>query len=151
MEYGRCGDTVASAACGASRRWYGQLMRWIPASLVLIWMALIFALSARSTIPEPFGITTELTAIAGHLVSYAVLAALLWWAIEPLNLSPRRRFALALIGAVAYGLTDEWHQSFVPGRDASLLDIAVDGVGAVGGLLAARRVARSLRVPDDRR
>jgi len=126
-------------------------MRWIPVFLTLIWMALIFALSARSTIPEPFGITTKLTAIAGHLVSYAVLAALLWWAIEPMRLSSRRRFWVALSGAVAYGLTDEWHQSFVPGRDASLLDIAVDGIGAAGGLFAARRVSHSHRVPKDRR
>ena len=126
-------------------------MRWIPASLALIWMALIFALSARSTIPEPFGITTELTAIAGHLASYAVLAALLWWAIEPMHLTPQQRFWVALVGAVAYGLTDEWHQSFVPGRDASILDVGVDGVGAVGGLFAARRLVRLLWVPGDRR
>jgi VanZ family protein len=36
--------------------------------------------------------------------------------------------------AVAYGVTDEWHQSFVPGRSAELRDLAADAMGA---LLAA--------------
>ncbi len=125
----------------------GQLMRWVPALTTVLWMALIFALSARSTIPVPLGMAAGLTAIAGHLVAYAVLAALIWWMIDPLNTGPRRRFALALIGAVAYGLTDEWHQSFVSGRDASALDIAVDAIGALGGLIVVRRLPR-LRTDD---
>ena len=32
--------------------------------------------------------------------------------------------------AVAYGVTDEWHQSFVPGRDADLWDVVADALGA---------------------
>lgn len=129
----------------------GQLMRWVPALAALLWMALIFALSARSTIPVPLGLAAGLTAIAGHLVAYAVLAVLLWWAMLSLDVSAKRRFALALIGTVAYGLTDEWHQSFVSGRDASPLDLVVDGIGAIGGLIAVRRVARSLLVPETKR
>lgn len=117
----------------------------------IAWMGGIFALSSRSTIPVPPGLTTELTAIAGHLVAYAVLAVLLWWALEPLEVSRRRRFALALSGAVAYGLSDEWHQSFVPGRDASVLDLMVDGIGAFGGLVIVRRVTRPLPVVDGTR
>lgn len=105
----------------------GRIVRSIPAFAALIWMGVIFALSARSTVPEPLGLAAGLTAIAGHLVAYAVLAALL---------------SLALIGATAYGLSDEWHQTFVPGRDASVLDIVVDGIGALGGLAAVRWVGR---------
>jgi VanZ family protein len=126
-----------------------SITRPIPALAALIWMGVIFALSSRSTIPVPFGLTTELTSIAGHFVMYAVLAVLLWWAIEPLDLSAPGRFALALAGAVAYGLTDEWHQSFVPGRDASLIDILVDSIGALCGLAVVRRVTRSLSARDD--
>ncbi len=106
----------------------GQIKRWSPAvaSLpALVWTGMIFALSSRSKVPEPFGLAGHLMAIAGHLMAiaghftvYAVLAVLLWWALEPHDVPTRWRFLLALAGAVAYGLTDEWHQSFVPGRDA---------------------------------
>lgn len=135
----------------------GRVPRWTPALptiaalATLAWMGVIFALSSRGTIPVPFGLNVILISIAGHFVTYAVLAALLWWAIEPLELSARRRFGLALAGAVTYGLTDEWHQSFVPGRDASVLDIVVDGIGACCGLGAVQRVTRSLTARDDRR
>jgi len=126
----------------------GQWMiRPIPALATLIWMGIIFALSARSTALVPPGLTTELTSIAGHFTAYAVLSALLWRAIDPRNLTARQRAVLALVAAVAYGLTDEWHQSFVPGRDASLLDIAVDGIGALCGLAIVRRLPD--RVADD--
>ena len=37
----------------------------------------------------------------------------------------------AIAGAILYGISDEFHQSFVPGRDASLFDVGVDMVGAV--------------------
>ena len=109
------------------------------------WMGLIFALSSRRTIPEPFGLASGLIAIGGHLAAYAILAILLWWAIAPLERSASRRIALALMGAVFYGLSDEWHQSFVPGRDASGFDLAIDALGASVGLGLVRIVSRSRR------
>ena len=36
----------------------------------------------------------------------------------------------ATMMAIAYGASDEWHQSFVPGRHADVWDLAADGVGA---------------------
>ncbi len=90
-------------------------MATLAALAAVAWMGLIFALSSRGTIPEPFGLGAELVAIGGHLTAYAVLAILLWWAIAPLEFSASRRVALALSGAVIYGLSDEWHQSFDPG------------------------------------
>lgn len=88
--------------------------------------------------------TAGLSSITGHFTVYAVLALLLWWTMEPLDLSTRRRFAMVLAGAVVYGLSDEWHQSFVSGRDPSLLDLVVDGVGACCGLTLERASGRSV-------
>ncbi len=105
----------------SERPFPGRIKRWPPvvASLpALVWMGMIFALSSRSKVPEPFGLAGHLMAIAGHFTVYAVLAVLLWWTLEPHDVPARWRFLLALAGAVAYGLTDEWHQSFVSGRDA---------------------------------
>jgi VanZ family protein len=106
-------------------------------------MGLVFALSSRRRLPMPPGIKPELTATVAHFTVYAVLAALLWWALAIPGLAARRRLALAFAGAVAFGVSDEWHQSFVPGREVALYDIAVDALGAlaavVGIAIAIRR------------
>ena len=42
--------------------------------------------------------------------------------------------ALAWIMAIMYAFTDETHQAFVPGRSSSIIDIGIDGIGALAGL-----------------
>ncbi len=116
-----------------------SIFRLLPA---LAWMGLIFALSSRGTLPRPLGLGPDLIAIAGHFTVYAVLAALLWWALPWRGLTPWQRAALALVSAVAYGVTDEWHQSFVPGRDPALFDLGVDALGATTALLVVRLISR---------
>lgn len=119
----------------------GGWWRW---GAVAAWMGLIFALSARSTLPRPPGVAPDLVAITGHFVVYAVLAAATWWALAGRVERPRWRLVVAFLIALAYGASDEWHQSFVPGRHPSLLDLAVDAAGAGVALLVmtlARRRA----------
>lgn len=101
---------------------------------VIIWMGLIFALSAQPTTPHLPGFMPSLTAILGHFVVYAVLAALLWWLLGVFELSVRQRWFIAFAVAVCYGMSDEWHQEFVPSRDPSILDLAVDAAGALASL-----------------
>ena len=74
-----------------------------------------------------------------HVLEYAVLAPLLWWARRrPVrgDLRPWRgaeaAFALGL--AVLFAASDEWHQSFVPSREARVGDVLIDAAGAVAGL-----------------
>jgi VanZ family protein len=38
--------------------------------------------------------------------------------------------------AVGYGVTDEWHQSFVPNRHADVRDVAADAIGALAAAVA---------------
>jgi VanZ family protein len=117
------------------------VVRLVPA---LAWMGLIFALSARSTLPRTPGLTADLQAILGHFGAYGVLALLLWWALGVADLPPGRRLALAFAGAVAYGVSDEVHQSFVPGRDTSVFDLVVDAIGAACALGALTLLVRWL-------
>ncbi len=113
-------------------------MRFLPAAL---WMALIFFLSSRSTLPHAPGLSGALTAIAGHLVAYAVLALLLAWGLRGGDLTGRQRLLLAFTIAVAFGVTDEFHQSFVPGRDANPVDLLLDATGAAAALTAAALIS----------
>ena len=136
-----------------------SLPRW---AAVVAWMALVFYLSAQSSLPmlsDRFGI---LQSIAGHFVEYAILALLLQWALRGnpskgngSGVSHAARWALVI--AVTYGLTDEVHQHFVPGRAMDPFDLLMDAVGAAAALLVAdlvmgRRAAALLaneRPPTD--
>ena len=73
-------------------------------------------------------------------LGYAFLA--FWWwralrqaqAASPDQGAPPWVFLLAFAISVLYGVSDEYHQSFVPGRDPSLLDWLVDALGAATAL-----------------
>ena len=73
-----------------------------------------------------------------HVLAYAVLGALVVAALTPDDgrAGTRRAFAgFALV--VAYGIGDEIHQAFVPGRTADPWDALADAVGAAIGATAA--------------
>ena len=98
--------------------------RWLPA---LILMITIFALSSRTSNELPnFGGWDYFVKKSAHGIGYGLLA------LSYLHALPNRNYKLAWFLAVLYSLTDEFHQSFVPGRRASLIDVFVfDNLGAI--------------------
>jgi len=105
-----------------------RTLRAIPA---IAWMAFIFAMSSKSQIPQPFGYSTFALSIVAHFILYGVLAVLLLIAFHDGGAYTRTTMIAAVAGAFLYGISDEFHQSFVPGRDPSLMDIGVNTLGAV--------------------
>lgn len=101
------------------------LSLWLP---VVAWGSLIFALSSVPDLSTGLGSWDLVLRKLAHLAEYAVLGALLARALT--RLWP----TLAL--GVAYAASDELHQVFVPGRQGSPLDVALDGVGVALGALA---------------
>jgi VanZ family protein len=77
----------------------------------------------------------HIAAIAGHVIEFGILGALLNWALPVRRNWLRRGAAWAL--ASAYGGVDEWHQSWVPGRYPSVEDVAVDSVSGLAGAFAS--------------
>lgn len=76
--------------------------------------------------------------IVFHFLEYAVFALLINRAIKGCcaRLARFKRLSWVLALAFTYALFDEFHQSFVPGRTASVFDIAIDAIGSlIGGLL----------------
>jgi VanZ family protein len=94
-------------------------------------MAFIFAMSSREQFPAPPGFSIAMLSIVAHIILYGVLATLLLIAFERDGRTTRTARLAAIAGTILYGISDEFHQSFVPGRDASLFDVGVDMVGAV--------------------
>ncbi len=82
-----------------------------------------------------------------HLTEYGIFAQLLYVSLLGLDEGEwRPRTALwSVLIAGAYSLADEFHQSFVPNRTASLADCALDTTGAILGLLVVYLVTRRLQ------
>ncbi len=118
---------------------------------LLGWAGVIFLLSSFPNPPGPRG--PEWQSYAAHTVEYAVFAflaarflAATWPASPPLRLA-----LAAWMLAVLYGLSDELHQAFVPGRDASLVDVAFDAFGAaIGSGFATLTLRREGPAPNQR-
>jgi VanZ family protein len=97
---------------------------WGPAAF---WAAVLFFLSSRPSV----GISLEggLDKVA-HLVAYFVLGVLLAHGATTRRLSP----VIAVLIGWTYGIVDEIHQSFVPGRFAEFGDWVADAIGVVLGV-----------------
>lgn len=127
--------------------------------MVVLWAAFIFFMSAHTgadldtgtglvadlkrwltaAAAPVFGPDTDVVSVAGHFAEYLVLGALLFHALW--RSAPQQRRWLLVIAAVGiaslYGVTDEFHQSFVPGRLCDPADWVTDTVGAAVGALTA--------------
>ncbi len=118
------------------------LARVLPA---LAWAGLLFWLSSQSTLPSAVFLFDGIDKFF-HAGAYGVLALLVWLAL-PRGGGRTRRVVLALALASVYGVSDEVHQHWVPGRTTDVFDWLADTSGAalaVGGLelvLRRRRIA----------
>lgn len=107
--------------------------RWF---LVIAWMGVIFAFSNQANSGEMteqvLGDMNVPIRKCAHMFEYAVLFWLTRWASMTIR---RPGFIVpgmfAFLLCLLYASTDEWHQSFVPGRSAQLQDVAVDMAGSL--------------------
>jgi len=80
-----------------------------------------------------------------HVPAYAALAWSWCWTLGAWLRVPAARAIGACAIASAYGVFDEWHQSFVPGRYASLTDVMIDIAGVVLGIWIAAWIGSRAR------
>jgi len=108
-------------------------------------MLLIFLVSAQPSSQLPsFDWADGLVKKGGHAVGYAILALLYWRALD---FKDSKR-GVAWLLAVLYAVTDEFHQSFVPGRHPDVLDVLIfDNFGALISLWLINRYRKQKR-PD---
>jgi VanZ family protein len=122
---------------GAGLRGIGDrhraLLLWLP---VVVWAAVIFAFSSVPDLGTGLGGWDLVLRKLAHTAEYAILGALLMRATG--------RIGVALALGIAYAVSDELHQTFVPGRAGKPLDVAIDTLGLVGGI-AIWHVLRSRR------
>jgi VanZ family protein len=117
----------------------------IPALLVV---SAIWVLSSQQTLPVPKGILgfDKLQ----HLLAYLALSAsfVFWFSPDQRRLRRLRTFLLLVGISSLYGVIDELHQFYVPGRDCNVWDWIADTLGAclgAGAALLADRLPRRAR------
>lgn len=106
------------------------LWRWGPA---LALMLLVFVVSSM---PEPPSAPGGMSDTGAHGLAYGLLGALVLRALADARWSgvTLGRAAAAVLIATVYGVTDELHQWFVPGRVADVRDLTADAAGALVGV-----------------
>jgi VanZ family protein len=129
-------------------------LRW---AITLAWAVLIFYFSTRTFGPgftrwvlvwtihhlhlhvsmRTFNLLHALLRKLAHFVEYAIFALLLYGLPggKEQGIWRPQRAMFCILGAAVYSLTDEFHQRFVPGRHASLLDCGLDSLGAASAML----------------
>jgi VanZ family protein len=115
------------------------LSLWLP---VAVYLGLIYYFSSLSRLN--FGWHTNNFPL--HVIEYCILSVLI---IRALNSGLREKVSIAVILlsfvlAIAYAITDEVHQSFVPNRTSSPLDVAADAIGALLGIAAITVLQRGM-------
>jgi len=113
----------------------------LPAPLIIVTITI---LSSQSTLPGPqafFGIDKLM-----HFTAYAFLAAAigLWFSRESWSRKHLRNFIVCAAIASGYGVLDELHQYFVPGRTCDIWDWVADTLGAAAGSAAVLLGSRKL-------
>jgi VanZ family protein len=111
-----------------SLRQQGVNLIWSGA--LLCYCGVVFWLSDQPLLPVPMVFTSQDKLI--HAAAYAIMAWFFWHAFSGYWLNhPSLLASAAVVFCSLYGITDEWHQSFVVGRDASAWDWLADTLGAI--------------------
>ena len=69
-----------------------------------------------------------------HVIAYSILAGTFLYGLQPFPHKSNRSVFTALVVVlfcIIYGISDEYHQSFIPGRFDSFWDVLADGLGAL--------------------
>lgn len=112
-------------------------VRW---SAVIGVMALLWWSSSRSPKASEPNLAWAFVHNAMHLIAFGTLALATWFACRsPASPGNARVAALAAVAlAGCYGMVDEIHQSFVPGRTSSPSDVLTDLCGAAAAVWLVR-------------
>lgn len=95
-------------------------------------MGLIFYFSSQPPLHvSPKAWTDFAVKKTGHVGEYFILAWLLYYSLShTTSLSSRRIWIWAIILAIFYAASDEFHQLLIVGREGRLRDVAIDSFGA---------------------
>ena len=122
--------------------------------LILGWMNLVFGFSAQdstessslsqmiaSWFSDDIIVQQKLEPIIrkiAHFSEYGLGGALFFSLFSTFNIKERKRMLFAGLLGFTYAVTDEFHQLFVPGRTGKIVDVYIDSLGVITGILCMK-------------
>lgn len=120
------------------RRFALLLLYWGP---VLGWAGLIAYLSHIPSLETGApGVWDLVVRKIGHVGEFAVLTFLTWRALRAHGLAASRVLIWSGVLALGFAASNEFHQSFIPGREGAVRDVLIDSIG-IGAWLGLSRSA----------
>ena len=118
----------------------------------VVWAGIIFYVSSlpSSVLPK---IKVAAVDKVVHVGIFFVFGLLLYRGLHPMQRSTGfewRRALIALMAVALYGIVDELHQGFVPGRTVDVWDVCADAVGGILAIVFLKYVARRRSLPAER-
>lgn len=119
-----------------------RLPQILRACVPVLGMAVLWWSSSQLPGDEPQSTARSLFHNSMHVIAYGCVAASIWLAWSRRPAAERQRFrSMGSWGiATLYGVVDELHQSFVPGRDCSMFDLVSDASGAALAVVLLRGI-----------
>lgn len=114
--------------------------------LLLCYLVFIYWLSSHPMPPAPIFFSWQDKLY--HAGAYFLMGLFAWRCIRHFNVDFPQQLSASLAFCSFYGITDEWHQYFVPGRSPSVGDWLADSIGAavaVGVIAIVREQFPSLK------
>ena len=118
-------------------------MRPHPLLVLLAWMALITYWSSQPNLPiDQPSVASAMHNFQhrfAHLLAYGLMGLLAWWTFE----GRPRALLIAIAITSVFGMTDEFHQSFIPGRRAAVDDWLLDTLSATLAIFVVAQLRKS--------
>jgi VanZ family protein len=123
-------------------------MRYFRLAVLLAWMALITYWSNQPHLPIDQPVVANalhnLQHRMAHVLAYGLMGLLAYWTFEPKSSTANRASWIIAIGVTSlFGITDEFHQSFIPGRRPAIDDWLLDTASAAAAIWFITQVRRS--------
>jgi VanZ family protein len=117
-------------------------------TLLLFYCLFIYWLSDQSTLPAPMWFEHQDKLY--HAGAYSIMGLLAWRSFKHLVGTPIILAFLSIVFCSLYGLSDEWHQSFVVGRESDSADWVADTGGSIMTIFLLYKFNNRLEAKDER-
>jgi len=125
---------------------YVDMIRILDFALLLFYCLFIYWLSDQSTLKNPFDFGFDYQDKLYHAGAYSIMGLLAWRSFKHLVGLPIIQAFLSIAFCSLYGLSDEWHQSFVVGRESDIADWVADTSGALLAIFLLYKFNNRLKV-----
>ncbi len=119
------------------------MIKAIDFTLLIVYCLFIYWLSDQSSLKNPFDFGFDFQDKLYHAGAYSIMGFLAWRSFTHVVSSPSLLALLSIAFCGLYGLSDEWHQSFVVGRESDIADWFADTTGSVLAILSLNKLRSS--------